>query len=121
MQEAISSAKSHGDKAHAQVAATLGVHEPHHPSSQHQHNTRYAAAAAELFEREFGGGGNDGAHFGSHIGNENGRQNHGGGCTRVIVDAHGRIVRGEGGGLEEEAVEIYQLLLLVILLILLHC
>ena len=99
MQEAISSAKPHGDKAHTQVAATLGVHESHPPSSQHQHNTRYTAGAAELFEKEFGGGGNGGAHVGSHTGNENGRQNHGGGCTRVIIDAHGRIVRGEGGGI----------------------
>jgi len=44
-------------------------------------------------------GGHGGAHVGSHTGNENERQNHGGGCTRVIVDAHGRIVRGEGGGI----------------------
>ncbi len=57
MQEAISSVKRHGDKARAQVAATLGVHEPHHPSSQHKHNTRYTAAAAELFERNLEEGG----------------------------------------------------------------
>ena len=56
-QEAILSAQHCGDEAHAQVAATLGVIEPQPPSSRHQHNTRYAAAAAELFEREFGEGG----------------------------------------------------------------
>ena len=72
MQEAISSAKPHGDKACAQVAATLGVHESHPPSSQHQQNTHYTAGAAELFEREFGGGGNGGAHIGSHTGSHTG-------------------------------------------------
>ncbi|KAL3784752.1 hypothetical protein HJC23_003504 [Cyclotella cryptica] len=57
MQEAISSAQRRGDEARAQVAATLGVYEPHPRSSRRQRSTRYGAAAAELFEREFGGGG----------------------------------------------------------------
>ncbi|KAL3785978.1 hypothetical protein HJC23_005687 [Cyclotella cryptica] len=100
MQEAISSAQRRGDEARAQVAATLGVYEPHPHSSRRQRSTRYGAAAAELFEREFGGGGHGGAHVGSHTGNENNRQNHGGGSTRVIVDAHGRIIRAEGGGVQ---------------------
>jgi hypothetical protein len=93
-QETILSAQCSGDKARAQVAATLGVVEPQPPSPRHQHNTPYAAAATELFESEFGERG--GTHAAEcHTGSENERRA-GGGTPRVIADAYGESVWGQG-------------------------